>query len=115
MKLLFEMSLQEEIQKRPSQRRQFQDQCTTRLHNGWSTDRYHSQSREFFKAGKGSTGWNRGESNLKKIIEYAERDIIRRAPAKDRGNISIASEELELKPKGLTNKIDRCSTEIDFE
>jgi len=72
-------------------------------------------SQEFFSSDHEFIDWEKGEGDLKKIIEEVERNIIRRALAKNRGNISKTSEELGLTRKGLTNKINRYSIEIDFK
>lgn len=72
-------------------------------------------SQDFFSSDQQSMDWVNREGDLKKIIEEVERDIIKRALAKNRGNISKTSEELGLTRKGLTNKINRYNIEIEFK
>jgi two-component system response regulator HupR/HoxA len=71
-------------------------------------------SQEFFNADRSPVEWDREDGDLKKIIENVEREVIKAALARNRGNISKTSESLGLTRKGLTNKISRYNIEINF-
>jgi len=71
-------------------------------------------SQELFKSDRSPVEWDKNEGDLKKIIENVERQVIKAALARNRGNISRTSESLGLTRKGLTNKISRYNIEIDF-
>jgi transcriptional regulator with GAF, ATPase, and Fis domain len=72
-------------------------------------------SQEFFNADRSPVKWEKEDGDLKKIIENVEREVIKAALARNRGNISKTSESLGLTRKGLTNKISRYNIEIDFK
>lgn len=72
-------------------------------------------SREFFSSDLEAVEWDKKEGDLKEIIEEVERNIIKKALARNRGNVSRTSDDLGLTRKGLTNKINRYGIEIDFK
>jgi Nif-specific regulatory protein len=72
-------------------------------------------SQEFFEGGSRLPERDGNETNLKKITENVERDIIKAALARNRGNVSKTAENLGLTRMGLTNKINRYDIRMNFK